>query len=173
MKQPLDPFLYQYLIGGIVFFVGVVYAYRQQYISFEGKGLRNLIILFAGLGFFSGLQGYLQYANMNTREVQSYPCASAENYETCFSALSDTQQPPVLTALTPEQRKKTQEAAQNIEIRKLDHKLRKKKISQEEYDKEMVGRSHNKMGSNLDFPRHCRLRLQLAGEGVHCWSTFQ
>jgi len=61
----LDPFVYQYSVGGIVFAVGMVYAARQGYIGLKGKGLRNLVICVAGLAAFMTLQGILQYAPMS------------------------------------------------------------------------------------------------------------
>ena len=60
----MDPFLYQYFVGGIVFAIGLYYGVRQDYFSFNGSGLRNLVVVFAGLFFFAGVQGYLQYAPM-------------------------------------------------------------------------------------------------------------
>jgi solute:Na+ symporter, SSS family len=60
----MDPFIYQYLIGGIVFAIGLVYGFRQSYFGTEGTGLRNLIVVLAGLFFFASIQGYLQYAPM-------------------------------------------------------------------------------------------------------------
>jgi hypothetical protein len=60
----MDPFIYQYLVGGLVFAIGLVYGFRQSYFGTQGSGLRNLIIVFAGLFFFAGIQGYLQYAPM-------------------------------------------------------------------------------------------------------------
>ena len=61
----MDPYLYQYGVGGIVFFIGLIYGWKQGYLSFKGRGLRNLVVVFAGLAFFAGLQGYLQYGNMS------------------------------------------------------------------------------------------------------------
>ena len=83
----MDPFLYQYSIGLCVFCIGIFYAHKQGYISTEGQGLRNLVILLAGLGFFAGVQGYLQYAPMNEAAPQTYPCAEAADYEACFSQI--------------------------------------------------------------------------------------
>ena len=60
----MDPFLYQYGVGGVVFAVGMVVAWRQGYVSLEGRGLRNLILCLGGLFAFAALQGWLQYAEM-------------------------------------------------------------------------------------------------------------
>ena len=62
----MDPYIYQYSIGGLVFLIGIVYAVRQGYIGFSGVGLRNLLISFGGLAFFMLLQGYMQYGTMTT-----------------------------------------------------------------------------------------------------------
>ena len=60
----MDPYLYQYGIGGLVSLIGLAYAARQGYIGFRGGGRRNLLIMVGGLAFFMALQGYLQYAPM-------------------------------------------------------------------------------------------------------------
>lgn len=61
----MDPYVYQYLIGGVIFLIGIIYAARQGYIGLTGHGVRNLLILVVGLIFFMVVQGYLQYAPMN------------------------------------------------------------------------------------------------------------
>lgn len=68
----MDPYVYQYAIGGLVFAVGLVYAARQGYIGFSGGGLRNLLLMLGGLMFFMVLQGYLQYAPMSESEAVPY-----------------------------------------------------------------------------------------------------
>ena len=68
----MDPFLYQYGVGGIVFAVGMVYAARQGYIGTSGKGLRNLLVCLGGLAAFLLLQGTLQYAPMQEAEAIPY-----------------------------------------------------------------------------------------------------
>ncbi|MBW2255683.1 MAG: sodium:solute symporter family protein [Deltaproteobacteria bacterium] len=60
----MDPFLYQYGIGGFIFVVGLSFAWRQGYLGLTGGGLRNLVMLLGGLVLFMGIQGYLQYAPM-------------------------------------------------------------------------------------------------------------
>jgi len=64
MKQVFDAYTYQYLFGTLIFLVGVGYAAKQGYVSWKGKGLRNLCLMFGGLFFFAALQGYMQYAPM-------------------------------------------------------------------------------------------------------------
>ena len=60
----MDPLLYQYLLGGAVFLIGMVFAARQGYVGLSGRRLFNLVLMLGGLLFFAALQGYLQYAPM-------------------------------------------------------------------------------------------------------------
>lgn len=68
----MDAFGYQYLIGGAIFAYGLSVAWRHGYVRpFQG-GLRNLsFLLLAFLGFMA-VQGYLQYAPMETAAPGSY-----------------------------------------------------------------------------------------------------
>jgi SSS family solute:Na+ symporter len=68
----VDPYLYQYAVGGVVFFVGLGYAWRQGYVGTSGAGLRNLLLCFGGLFAFAAVQGYLQYAPMTEAEAVAY-----------------------------------------------------------------------------------------------------
>ena len=68
----MDGFTYQYAVGGIVFAVGVGYAWKQGYVGTSGAGLRNLLILFLGLFAVSGIQAYLQYAPMEEAAAVAY-----------------------------------------------------------------------------------------------------
>ncbi|MHC5114827.1 MAG: sodium:solute symporter family protein [Planctomycetota bacterium] len=61
----MDPFLYQYGIGGVIFVIGLWYAARQGYVGRSGRGLRNLLLLVGGFLAFMIVQGYLQYAPMS------------------------------------------------------------------------------------------------------------
>jgi len=68
----MDPLLYQYSVGGIVFLIGMIYAYKQGYVGTTGKGLTNTLIVCGGFLFFLGLQSYLQYAPMSEQPVVKY-----------------------------------------------------------------------------------------------------
>lgn len=68
----LDPYLYQYGVGGLVFVLGLVVAWRQGYVSLHGQGARNLAICLAGLFAFAILQGWLQYADMEESAAVPY-----------------------------------------------------------------------------------------------------
>ena len=60
----MDPYIYQYTIGGALFTVGLWFAAREGYVGLRGRGLRNLVLMLGGLAFFMVLQGWLQYADM-------------------------------------------------------------------------------------------------------------
>ena len=68
----MDTYIYQYLIGGFVFFVGLFFAAKQDYISFRGRGLKNLLILMGGFVGYMLLQGYMEYGDMEVRPPQPY-----------------------------------------------------------------------------------------------------
>ncbi|MFT6143151.1 MAG: SSS family solute:Na+ symporter [Myxococcota bacterium] len=69
----VDPYIYQYVIGGIVFAVGLLYAFRTGAIGFSGKGLVWLTVLLTGFAFFAGLQGWLQYGSMTEAIPDTLP----------------------------------------------------------------------------------------------------
>jgi len=59
-------FSYQFIIGGIVFAIGIIFAYRQGYLSIKENGLRNLLFVMIPLFFYFVLQGYLQFGDFST-----------------------------------------------------------------------------------------------------------
>lgn len=68
----MDPYLYQYGVGGVVFVIGLSYAWRQGYVGTSGQGLRNLLLCLGGLFAFAAVQGYLQYAPMTEAKAVAY-----------------------------------------------------------------------------------------------------
>ena len=68
----MDMYLYQYGLGGLLFLVGLVYSARQGYLGFEGRGLRNTLLLLAGFGAYALLQGWMEYGDMTVRAPQEY-----------------------------------------------------------------------------------------------------
>ena len=68
----MSAFLYQYLIGGLVFSVGLVYAWRQGFVGLRGRPMRNLTLLLLGFAALMGLQGYLQFAPMHELPAVAY-----------------------------------------------------------------------------------------------------
>ena len=68
----MDPYLYQYTVGGVVFGAGIFFGFRQGMLGFEGRSLRNLLAMVFGLLFFMGLQGWLQYGDMAVADAKPY-----------------------------------------------------------------------------------------------------
>ena len=68
----MDPYIYQYSIGGIVFGAGLFFGFKQGALGFEGRALKNLLAMLGGLAFFMGLQGWLQYGDMATADPVAY-----------------------------------------------------------------------------------------------------
>jgi len=75
----MDPYIYQYTIGGVVFGAGLYFGFRQGALGFEGRSLRNLLAMVAGLAFFMGLQGWLQYGDMVVADPVEYTGAGLPN----------------------------------------------------------------------------------------------
>ena len=71
-------FLYCYLVGGLVFLTGLVFAWKSGYINRSRKGLRNLLVCLLVVGFFLTIQGFLQFAPMETLPSQPYVPSSTE-----------------------------------------------------------------------------------------------
>ncbi|HHO53627.1 MAG TPA: sodium:solute symporter family protein [Deltaproteobacteria bacterium] len=61
----MDPLIYQYVLGGVVFLLGLGYARRQGYLGLSGRPAAWLAVLLGGLAGYAGLQGVLQYAPMS------------------------------------------------------------------------------------------------------------
>ena len=68
----MDALTYQYAFGSLIFVTGMFYAARQGYIGVRGRGLRNLLFMVGGLGVFGAVQGYLEYAPMDTADAAVY-----------------------------------------------------------------------------------------------------
>ena len=68
----MDAYLYQYAVGGVVFLVGLAYAWRQGFVGLRGRALLNLLVAVGGLAAFAALQGWLQYAPMKTLPAVPY-----------------------------------------------------------------------------------------------------
>jgi hypothetical protein len=68
----MDAYIYSYLVGGVIFLIGMYYAVKHDYVGFSGKKLRNLLISLGVLMFFAILQGYLQYAPMSAAPAKAY-----------------------------------------------------------------------------------------------------
>jgi len=68
----MDPLVYAYSVGAVVFAAGLGFAARHGYIGFSGRKLRNLLICLVVPAFFLAVQGYLQYAPMETAPKGTY-----------------------------------------------------------------------------------------------------
>lgn len=68
----MDPFLYVYGLGGVVFVVGLIYAGRQGWVGTSGRPLINLLLCLGVVFFFAALQGYQQYAAMSELPAVPY-----------------------------------------------------------------------------------------------------
>ncbi|MFQ5805573.1 MAG: sodium:solute symporter [Phycisphaerae bacterium] len=68
----MNPYLYQYTIGGLIFLIGLVFAARQGYVGLTGRKALNLAVLVGGLLAFAGVQGYLQFGPMETANEVAY-----------------------------------------------------------------------------------------------------
>ena len=70
----MDPFIYNFVMGGGVFVFGVVLAWRQGSLGLIGSGRRNLFLVFGVLSFYFILQSFLQYKapGMPAAEPSSY-----------------------------------------------------------------------------------------------------
>jgi solute:Na+ symporter, SSS family len=68
----VDPFVYVYAGGGLIFAIGLFYAARQGWVGLTGAGLRNLLACLGVFAFFGALQGWQQYAPMTELPAQPY-----------------------------------------------------------------------------------------------------
>lgn len=59
-----ESFWYQYAVGGVIFLVGMLYAWRAGEVRLDSQlGRRNLLFLVGGLAFFFGLHLFLMLAS--------------------------------------------------------------------------------------------------------------
>ena len=57
----MDPFVYTFIFGGVVFAFGIFLSWRQGSIGFGSSGIRNLLLVSAVFLFYFSLQWFLQY----------------------------------------------------------------------------------------------------------------
>ncbi len=84
------PYLYAYGVGGVVFLLGIYFAWRQGYLGISARGLRNLAVCLLILFFFLGIQGYLQFASMDTLPEAAYRGGAEEVVQRQGSARGET-----------------------------------------------------------------------------------
>ena len=68
----MEPFLYQSIGGGIVFLVGLIFAWRQGYLGWSGRGLWHLLLCLGVYFLFLGMTAFLQFAPMEEAPAQAY-----------------------------------------------------------------------------------------------------
>ena len=78
----MNPFLYHYGIGSALFVVGMIFAARQGYLGFHGRGLKHLLVCLFVFCFFLGLQGFLQFAPMKSVPATPYTGGAEEVIDT-------------------------------------------------------------------------------------------
>jgi solute:Na+ symporter, SSS family len=71
-EDRLDPYIYVYGIGGIVYAAGLWVAWQHGYLGLRGRGLIHLVGCVLVLGFFATIQGYLEYAPLSQADPQPY-----------------------------------------------------------------------------------------------------
>ena len=73
-----DPLVYSYVVGGVIFFIGMLYAGRQGFIGISGRGLVRLVACLCIIGFFFSIQSFLQYAPMDAAPAVPYDGGAEE-----------------------------------------------------------------------------------------------
>ncbi len=68
----MDSLLYSYVVGGIFFAIGLIFAAKNGYIGMHPRGVRNLLLCFGVLAVFLGAQLWLQYGRMETLPAGTY-----------------------------------------------------------------------------------------------------
>ena len=142
----MDPLIYQYSIGGVIFIVGMLYAFKQGYVGFSGRPLINFFIACFGMMFFAGIQSYLQYADMDSyqrvdnhddlrKPLCEYPCESR------FGQRDDTELKKIEDILLVEQ---------DLKALKAEHESGQLPASQY-HDKKETLLERRKLGTPLDY----------------------
>jgi len=71
----LDPFIYNFVCGGVIFVFGLVLAWRQGSLGLSGTGRRNLCLALGVFSFYFILQAFLQY------KAPGMPAAEPSTYK--------------------------------------------------------------------------------------------
>jgi hypothetical protein len=62
MDSPLGIFLFEYLVLGIIFVVGLIYAIRQGDVGLRrGRPRKNLVMLLSGYVLYMAVHGFFQF----------------------------------------------------------------------------------------------------------------
>jgi solute:Na+ symporter, SSS family len=68
----VETYFYQYSVGTFIFILGLFYSFKQNYIGFHGRGLKNLLIFVLGIVGYMLLQGYMQFGDMDYSPAVKY-----------------------------------------------------------------------------------------------------
>ena len=69
----MDPFVYNFVLGGAVCVFGAVLAWRQGSLGLSGRGLRNLCLVLGVVSFYFILQAFLQYQAPGMPSAEALP----------------------------------------------------------------------------------------------------
>ena len=69
----MDPFVYNFVLGGAIFVFGAVLAWRQGSLGLSGSGRRNLCLVLGVVSFYFILQALLQYKAPGMPSAESLP----------------------------------------------------------------------------------------------------
>ena len=69
----MDPFVYNFVLGGAIFVFGAVLAWRQGSLGLSGSGRRNLCLVLGVVSFYFILQAFLQYKAPGMPSAESLP----------------------------------------------------------------------------------------------------
>ena len=69
----MDPFVYNFVLGGAIFAFGSVLAWRQGSLGLSGSGRRNLCLVLGVVSFYFILQAFLQYKAPGMPSAESLP----------------------------------------------------------------------------------------------------
>ena len=69
----MDPFVYNFVLGGVIFVFGAVLAWRQGSLGLSGSGRRNLCLVLGVVSFYFILQAFLQYKAPGMPSAESLP----------------------------------------------------------------------------------------------------
>jgi len=62
ISSPLGIFMFQYLVLGVIFILGLVYVIRQGDAGLtRGRRRRNLVMLVGGLALYLAVHGFFQF----------------------------------------------------------------------------------------------------------------
>jgi hypothetical protein len=62
LSTPLGIFIFQYLVLGLIFLIGLIYTIRQGDVGWaRGEKRRNLVMLVGGFALYAAIHGFFQF----------------------------------------------------------------------------------------------------------------